>query len=45
MTLYENTHRFAFYTQSVSRMVAERSQDLFQLTDPDLVNRIISVLY
>jgi 16S rRNA (uracil1498-N3)-methyltransferase len=44
MQVYETAHQFAFYTELVTSIVRDSHADLFPITDPELVYRIIAVL-
>lgn len=44
MQAAETTHTFAFYTEVVRSLVRESRTDFYQLTDPELVYRMISIL-
>lgn len=44
MQQYDATHQFAFYCESVNAIRREARLDLHQLTEPELVYRIITIL-
>lgn len=41
---YDTTHQFAFYSETVSAIMREPGIDVYHITEPELVYRMVSVL-